>query len=332
MTAISSPIPSTKDNLRPFDVRRDLKAVADLVERCFITTLDADGRRYIKQMHAAAHNPSYLQWASFAAERIPMPLSGYIWEEDGMIVGNLSLIPFKTEGLRCYLIANVAVDQHFRRRGIARALTLQAIAHAQRKGAHAVWLHVRAENNPAVNLYLSMGFNEQLRRSTWHSGEELFGSSPAQSTTTPAEVIITPPKKHHWPQQQTWLEEIYPPEIIWHMPFNINAFNPTLRGSFYRMMTATSMKQWAALSHDKLIGVLSWQPFPNHSDNLWLATSPENEETAISSLLPHVRHHLPRQSQLTLDYPAERGVQALKEGGLLLHQTLIWMVLKLNRE
>jgi GNAT superfamily N-acetyltransferase len=327
MTAISSPITSPKDNLRPFDVRRDLRSVADLVERCFITTLDADGRRYIQQMHAAAHNPAYLHWASFAAERIPMPLSGYIWEEDGNIVGNLSLIPFKSEGQRCYLIANVAVDQHFRRRGIARALTLRAIDHAQRKGAQAVWLHVRAENEAAINLYLSMGFEEQLRRATWHSGEELPGFTPGRSTPTPPGVKITSPKKHHWHQQQTWLGETYPSKILWHMPFNVNAFNPSLRGILYRILTGTSIKQWAALSDGKLLGVLSWQPLANHSDNLWLATSPRLEETAVHTLLPHVRRHLPRRGQLSLDYPAERGVTALKEAGFSLHQTLIWMVL-----
>jgi ribosomal protein S18 acetylase RimI-like enzyme len=330
MTTISSSIPTTKDNLRPFDVRRDLRAVADLVERCFITTLDADGRRYIQQMHAAAHNPAYLQWASLAAERIPLPLSGYIWEENGNIVGNLSLIQFKTEGRRCYLIANVAVDQHFRRQGIARALTLRAIEHAKRKGAQAVWLHVRAENIPAFNLYTSMGFHEQLRRATWHSEEEIPGFSPVRPITTPAGVTISSPKRQHWPQQQTWLEGIYPSKIIWHMPLKINAFNPSLRGIFYRMLTAISIKQWAALRDGKLFGVLSWQPLANHSDNLWLATSPETEEIAILTLLPHVRRHLPRRGQLSLDYPAERGASALQKAGYTLHQTLIWMMLDIE--
>jgi len=330
MTAISSTISSTKDNLRPFDVRRDLKAVADLVERCFKTTLDADGRRYIQQMHAAAHNPAYLQLASVAAERISMPLSGYIWEEGGAIVGNLSLIPFKVEGRRCYLIANVAVDQHFRRRGIARALTLQAIEHVHRKEAHAVWLHVRAENIPAVNLYLSMGFREKFRRSTWHSEEQLSGFAPSLTAAKPCNVIIKSPKKRHWAQQRSWLEEIYPSNITWHLPFNINAFNPNLRGMIYRIMTATPMKQWAAFLKDELLGVLSWQSYPNHSSNLWIATSPENEDAAILTLLPQVFHHHPPRGRLSLDFPAGRGSDAIKETGFLLHQTLIWMLLEIE--
>lgn len=331
MTAISPSIPTTKDKLRRFDVRRDLKAVADLVERCFITTLDADGRRYIQQMHAAAQNPAYLHWASIAVDRIPMPLSGYVWEEDGEIVGNLSLIPFKVEGHRCYLIANVAVDQSVRRRGIARSLTLEAIEHTRRKGAHAVWLHVRAENSAAVNLYQSLNFRKRFQRSTWHSGKAATQLTSTQSKSAQSNVSITSTHKHHWLQQRAWLEEIYPPEITWHLPFNMKAFDPTLRGTLYRLLTATSMKQWAASRQGKLIGVLSWQPFYNRSDNLWLASSENNDQSVIRSLLPHVRRHLPRQGQLTLDYPAERGVQALKEAGFMLHQTLIWMTLKSNK-
>ncbi|MBE0411976.1 MAG: GNAT family N-acetyltransferase, partial [Anaerolineales bacterium] len=235
------------------------------------------------------------------------------------------------EGQRCYLIANVAVAPQFRRRGIARALTLRAINHAQRKGAQKVWLHVRAENTPAVNLYLSIGFLEKKRRSSWHVGEEHLGVTAPCSDTALADVRITTTKKNYWLQQQAWLKEIYPPEIIWNMPFNINAFNPTLRGSFYRIMTATSIKQWAAVRKNQLLGVLTWQPHQNQTDNLWLATSPENEDTAILALLPHIRRHLPRRNQLTLDYPAGRGTDALKKAGYSLHQTLIWMALKIDK-
>ena len=37
-----------------------------------------------------------------------LPLTGYVWEQDGRIVGNASLIPFRDNGKRIFLIANVA--------------------------------------------------------------------------------------------------------------------------------------------------------------------------------------------------------------------------------
>ena len=118
--------------MRPFDVRRDLAPVADLVEQCFADTLDPDGERYLEQMRAASRNPGFLHFAAAASEWSSVPLSGYVWEEDGKVVGNISLIPFALHNQRNYLIANVATHPAYRRRGIARSLTAQAVEHARR--------------------------------------------------------------------------------------------------------------------------------------------------------------------------------------------------------
>jgi hypothetical protein len=91
MSAITRPLNPSPRQLRPFDVRKDLNAVADLVETCFADTLDEDGRRYVDQMHSAARNPSYLRWAMAVAENVPMPFSGFVWEENGYLAGNLSI-------------------------------------------------------------------------------------------------------------------------------------------------------------------------------------------------------------------------------------------------
>ena len=95
MSAITRPLNPNASHLRPFDVGKDLNAVANLVETCFADTLDEDGRRYVNHMHNAARNPRYLRWAMAVAENVPMPFSGYVWEENGYLAGNLSLIPYK---------------------------------------------------------------------------------------------------------------------------------------------------------------------------------------------------------------------------------------------
>jgi hypothetical protein len=88
---------SAQGQLRPFDVRRDLAAVADLVEQCFADTLDPDGERYLEQMRAASRNPGFIHFAAAASEWSSVPLTGYVWEEDGKVVGNL---PIAGVGLR----------------------------------------------------------------------------------------------------------------------------------------------------------------------------------------------------------------------------------------
>jgi hypothetical protein len=88
--AISS---SARGHLRRLDMRRDLAKVADLVEICFYDTLDPESRQYLNDMRKAAQNASLLGFASSLIEDASMPPSGYVWEEDGRLVGNLSLIP-----------------------------------------------------------------------------------------------------------------------------------------------------------------------------------------------------------------------------------------------
>jgi ribosomal protein S18 acetylase RimI-like enzyme len=324
MSAISQPLTPPLRHLRPFDVGKDLNSVADLVEACFAETLDEDGRRYVEQMRSAARNPRYLRWATTVADHVSMPLNGYIWEEDGALVGNLSLIPFINQGKRNYLIANVAVAPNYRRRGIARALTEKAMQHARDRGADAVWLHVREENPPAIHLYESMGFKERARRTTWEykPNSKLVNPLPGQPDTG---IALTPRAIQHWPQQRAWLKRLYPPELTWHLPFNLRALQPGPIGSLYRFFTDTPIQQWSASQGDDLLGVLTWQPHTRHADHLWLASTPEKEEQAISPLLSHARTQLAGRYRLILDYPAGRARQAMLDSGLRIQQTLIWM-------
>ena len=341
MTAITRPLHSSPQEIRPFDVRRDLKAVANLVELCFADTLDTEGRRYVQQMHSAADNPTYLRWASAVAGRVSMPLTGFVWEEHGYLAGNLSLIPFTSRGRRLFLIANVAVDPAYRQRGIARQLTEAALDQIRKRGAQAVWLHVRSDNQPANHLYRSLGFEERARRSTWETDWSRSRSgrpkdspgtddSPAPGLARDASPVeIGPRRAQHWAEQLIWMRRTYPQEVTWHLPLDVHALRPGLRGILYRVFTGAQIKQFAATRQGRLLGVLVWQPLSRYTDNLWLAASLAHEDAAIRALLPHVRQAVGGARGFSLDYPAERGVEALEEVGFKLHQTLIWMELAL---
>ena len=108
--------------IRKVNIRQDLLSVADLIEICFAQTLDEDGREYLRQLRWTARDMNYLSWLQGAAERIAPPLYGLVWEENGRIIGNLSLIPLNHNGKLIYLIANVAVHPDFRRQGIGPCL------------------------------------------------------------------------------------------------------------------------------------------------------------------------------------------------------------------
>lgn len=154
MSSITIPV-KVNDHpyLRPLNVLRDLPAVADLIEVCFSSTMDNEGQRYLSDMRRASRDDSFLRWASRMTETASLPLMGYVWEQDGRIIGNASLIPFRNRGKRVFLIANVATHPDYRRRGIGRALTERVMKQARDKRATAIWLHVRDDNPGAIELY-----------------------------------------------------------------------------------------------------------------------------------------------------------------------------------
>lgn len=313
-------VPATaSDHIRSFDIRKDLGQVADLVERCFYDTLDPDGERYLQQMRSAANNPGFLRWAAAAADWASLPMSGYVWEENGRLVGNASLIPYNLKGRRNYLIANVAVHPDYRRRGIARALTVRAMIHAQQHGAPSVWLHVRENNEGAVRLYQQLGFDERARRTTWYNQPNV----PEDNIVAGVNVIPRLPR--YWEAQRRWLRQNYPSELTWHLPLNLKLLRPGLLGILYRILSSTIVSQWAAVRNGKLLGVLTWQASSGYANNLWLAAPPETELVAAQALLLHARRHLSPRRPLQLDYPALRASAAIEAAGFFAHHTLIWM-------
>ena len=305
--------------IRPLDPSSDLGAVADLIELCFAHTMDMDGIDYLRQMRQAATNAAFRRWAPRAAERVSLPLSGYVWTEQGRIIGNLSLIPLHKQGQRIYLIANVAVHPDFRRRGIARRLTEEALRHVQRRGAPTTWLQVRDDNPVAIHLYQTLGFQERSRRTTWISQP---GSLPEKS---PDGVRVYTRRREDWHQQRIWLAEIYPPEVIWNLPLRINRLKPSLLNELNFFFSGEAIKHWSARLQGKLIGVLSLEATHGYADNLWLAVDPLFEDTAIAGLLRHARRETYHRKQLTANYPAGRAEQAFRWAGFDAVQTLIWM-------
>ena len=318
-TQISTLINSA--NLRPFNIQRDLLAVADLIELCFAERLDDDGRRYVNQMRAAARNAKLLGWAANAAQRISISFSGYVWEEAGRMIGNLSLIPVSVVNRRAFLIANVAVHPDYRQRGIARALTDRALDHIQRRKIKHCWLQVDDDNEAARALYEGAGFVEQARRTTWHSNPNLT----QKPLVGHPGVKVVSRRYDDWALQLDWLNRLYPPKVRWHLPLNVNILRAGMGGTLSRMFTERKFQQWAARRGTELIGVLTWQSSYNQADHLWLACSAENQDDAILALLPHSRSERAAKRTLSLNFQAGRAIAAITGAGFHNHQTLIWM-------
>ena len=139
--------------MRPLNPLRDLSQVADLVELVFGQEESFTGAEVIAEMR---------QWAARAPlllllSPLDSAMTGFVWEEDGRIVGNVSVGRLGLGG-RDWLISNVAVHPNYRRRGIARQLVEAALALIAGRGGGHVVLQVRQDNQAALDLYRGMGF------------------------------------------------------------------------------------------------------------------------------------------------------------------------------
>jgi ribosomal protein S18 acetylase RimI-like enzyme len=316
---------SSQGHLRRLDMRRDLAKVADLVELCFYNTLDPEGRQYLSDMRRAAQNASLLGWATNLIDESPMPPSGYVWEEDGRLVGNLSLIPISWQGKKGYMIANVATHPDYRGRGIATALTITALRHSKEHGAASVWLQVREDNPSAIHIYEVNGFVERMRRTNWYSGPNNPGYKP------PAGVRVIRRQSAHWELQREWLRRTYPAELTWNIPFTWNLFTPELLGKIYRTFMLEFLQHWSVEREGVLKGVLSWKHSNGFTDTIWLAMPQNVDQEAVLALLTKARSIIRRTQPLSLNFPAGEAGEVLKLAGFYPHQTLLWMSIDLNR-
>lgn len=320
MSSITIPA-QTNDHphMRPLNVLRDLSAVADLIELCFSPTIDNDGQRYLSDMRRASRDDSFLHWASRMTETASLPLMGYVWEQDGRIVGNASLIPFREKGKRIFLIANVATHPDYRRRGIGRALTERVMKQARDKKASATWLHVRDDNPGAITLYQDLGFQEIARRTTWQAVPDSRRSYPN------TDIKILPRQPRFWPLQQKWLRRLYPDDLTWYHSWNINALRPGLWNWFYLLFVDFNVRQWAAVRNDNLLATLTWIPQAGRSESLYAATDPRSDPEALKTLLIHAQRMITYSPRLTLEYPAGEMTEAMSAAGFKLQRTLLWM-------
>ena len=315
---------NTHPNLRPLSILRDLPAVADLIELCFSETMDSEGKRYVQDMRRAGSDNSFIKWANRAAETTSLPLTGYIWEEDGRIVGNASLVPFKHRKQRIYLIANVAVHPTHRGRGIARALTERAVQHAREKKINNIWLHVRHDNPQAIHLYTQLGFIERARRTSWQAATDLH----LQKLDT--DIAITSRYSTLWQTQLNWLLRLYPPALAWHRDWNINSLRPGFWNWLYLLFIDMNIRQWAAMrpstgSGTDLQATLSWIP-NRRGESLFAAAGQKSDPEALTALLIHARreiyHHYPN---IAFDFPVSQFDEAIAAAGFKPTRTLIWM-------
>jgi len=322
MIAIPSSSLLYSNHIRKLDISKDLDIVADLIELCFPIHLDRDGQDYIREMRKAARDMQLAGWLSTLVEMGSSKVSGFVWEENGRIIGNLSLIPFNSTGASFHMVANVAVHPDFRRRGIARALTDRALSYLRKIKETYVWLQVQDDNPAAHMLYRSVGFVDQVTRTTWRI-------RPFEMTIVDNEVnqnlMVRRRRKQDWAEQKKWLTKSYPAVMRWNLPVDFGRFEPDIFQRLVNFMNGTFHRHWAFESGGRLRGLITWQKTDRYANNLWLAFPEEKEGEILPQALRLTLKRVSRRHPLSIDYPKGRSAAVFSTIGFHIFRTLIWM-------
>lgn len=169
----------SQSGIRPFEIGRDLRPVAELISEAFAHELDERGMAALREMRAMSRLGGLLGLLNMAGGEFSDIFGGFVWIEEGRVVGNITVQRADKYGTR-WQIANVAVARDWRGRGLSRKLMERALAYIREQGGKWAVLQVYAENRIARTLYDHLGF------------ESVGGSAELRRAQRPAHVEPPP--------------------------------------------------------------------------------------------------------------------------------------------
>ena len=307
--------------VRPFDSGRDLTALADLIEVGFAEKLDHSGRRMVRGLRTLGR----LGWLGGLLSRWLLPPAanprGYVWEEEGVVLGNASLLPVKGYPQR-WVMANVVVLPEKRRKGIGRSLVNKSIAHARERGAQEIILQVDRDNVGATSLYHALGFSSSVMRTTWVGRMSQMNLSPS---TNP---IVRRRQASEWRQQLQLARNLHPEGLIWPYPSSAAYFRPRM---WHQHLGLRLDRHWVWSKGGRLIGSISlrWGPEPGYLRLILLVDDEGREQIEGDLIAASLRPIQPFGDVIMLDYPADVAASTLRQIGFSEQRQLVWMRLKL---
>jgi len=320
--AVAASTPSAHRGIRPVEPRHDMAALAGLIERAFSERLDASGRRMILGMKAFAR-AGRLGW--FVGHWFLPPAAypqGFVWEEEGTVVGNASLLPVRGFQQR-WVMANVVVKPEYQRRGIARALVLASIDHVRRSGGRWIMLQVDRDNRGARTLYANLDFKTLTTRTTWaRKGKRerlpVVGQGQARPRTS-----------GEWREQWALAKRLHPEGLLWPFPTVASLFRPS---GFENLLALGMPKHWVWQEDGRIIGAVSIKPeIERRLWRLMMVVEPEKRGEVESSLLINaMQESSGLAGDFILDYPSEVAAGTIKGLGFKAIRELTWMGMKLE--
>jgi ribosomal protein S18 acetylase RimI-like enzyme len=329
MTAASLFKPAHQNGLQPVDLGRHLGGIANLIELCFGAELDAGGRGLIREMQLLSRaGPAVRLLQALTFGQQPWN-SGYVWVEDGQVVGTVSTQPAGGRS-SSWLVANVAVHPDYRRKGIALALMRATLDLLRSRGVAEAILQVDDDNLGAVNLYRNLGFARVTTQTTW--SRPGYNAPPAY---IPSALEIRLRQPGEWAPELALARLVRPAGLLWARPLSVEDFRAGLRHQLGQFFSGQTEEHWVigdplhtGVGAEPLAGALILNMGGLDGDRLHLLVHPSYQGQLERPLLVRALRRLGRRpgpARLEYDADDEPATHVLTDLGFQPKRVLRWM-------
>lgn len=207
--------------LRPMNPFRDWGGVAQLMRVAFQSEASPSTLPFFPDWPLWKWVSPLAGLVEWLGVETPEQMLGYVWEEAGQIVGNVTL-GLSDARAGAWLLSNVAVHPAYRRRGIARALVDASIQMVRHYSGRYLLLQVQSDNWGARHLYEVTGFR------TLEQTSEFYGANVAMAAPHPIPTAggftLAPPERAQWMAVRALAAA--------HLPAELQAYRHSLAGLF----------------------------------------------------------------------------------------------------
>lgn len=295
------------NGIRPVNLQTDLAPIADLIELVFAPTMDEGGRAAIREMRALSRMGAGVGVFARLNELAMGIKMGYVWEEGGQLVGNVSVYPAHLpDGSRdTWIIANVGVHPTYQGRGIARQLMEASLAMLRGRGAQKAILQVDNDNARAITLYERLGFTKERAFTQWRRNS----LTPVPSQTEAVEQpFITWRRDNEWQAEYNLAQLTRPNErggLGWLRPTHPALFKPSLWKKLTSWLTMQGVERLVIRSDEGALLACLWleNTFGSFTTRLTTFAHPDYSDL-VEPLLGNVVRRF-RTTSLEIEHPAD---------------------------
>jgi ribosomal protein S18 acetylase RimI-like enzyme len=327
--ALSIPATRAGDGLRPVNTAHDLPQIVDLLRLVFGDSLEGDETKLFGEGAPGPVNELYVRFHP-SAQRLA---NGFVWQADGRIIGNATLLTTKTWDR--FLVANVAVHPAYRRQGIARHLMQAITTSVRNRGGREILLQVVKDNQSAIDLYLSLGYAAIGNMTTWYATGSRVRPIPETTADEAPSAIIQLPEKRWREAYELDTAQVHP-DLNWPEPLPFNAYRRSWWQKGLDFMNGRHFEGWTTLDDDgRLIGLVTLAGEWGRSYLLTLRVHPDWRGTLERPLLAKALrrlHYLPRRNVRVDHLESDQLTgQLLQEAHFTSQRTLTHMRLAISR-